>query len=228
MSILVADLNHNNPIDLAKIKADGKVGGFIHKARQGTGFMDPLYRSRAAEVQAAGFELGAYDFATGDNVAEDVADFFDTVRPDARTSMWLDFEDNTKSQMSLAHALEHLDRVDQKLGRYEGIYAGNRIKTLIIGATQAQRDFLALHPFWLCEYGPVAKMVDDNHQPLPWKKWSLWQQWADGFGPSPPIVNGLERKADLSWFDGDRAALGAWWPLSAVEGADVPTAGETA
>lgn len=214
--ILVADCNHNNPVDFAKVAATGMAGGFIMKARQGTGFMDPLYRVRAPEVQAAGFELGAYDFATGDPVADNVADFLDTVKPDARTSLWLDFEDNTKSEMSMAQALEFLDRVDQAVGRRCGIYGGNRIKTLIIGISQAQRDFLGAHPFWLCEYGPVAKMVDDDRHPLPWDKPGLWQKWADGAGPSPPIVAGLERQADLSIFEGDRSALAAWWPLPAL------------
>ena len=178
--------------------------------------MDPLYKVRAPEVVDAGFEIGAYDFATGDNVADNVADFLDTVKPDARTSLWLDFEDNTKSEMSMAQALEFLDRVDQKAGRYCGIYGGNRIKTLILGISQAQRDFLGAHPFWLCEYGPVAKMVDDNRHPLPWAKPALWQKWADGSGPVSPIVDGLERQADLSIFDGDRAALSEWWPSATV------------
>lgn len=215
MRTLIADMNHANTVNFARIAAAG-IGGVIHKARQGVDFSDPAYAPRRELARAAGIEWGAYDFATHDDVAENVKDFLATAKPDARTSLWLDFEDNTKSEMSMAQALEFLDRVDQAVGRRCGIYGGDRIKSLIIGVSQAQRDFLGAHPFWLCEYGPVAKMVDDNHRPLPWAKWDLWQQWADGAGPNPPIIDGLERKADLSWFDGGPTSLNAWWPLPSI------------
>lgn len=223
MSILVHDCNHANAVNFPKIAAAG-IGGVIHKARQGVGFGDPAYASRRDLAKAAGVEWGAYDFATHDDVAENVKDFLATAKPDDRTSLWLDFEDNTKSEMSMAQALEFLDRVDQAVGRRCGIYGGNRIKEQItadketgrLACTPPQRDFLADHPFWLCEYGPVAKMVDRNGHPLPWAKPDLWQKWADGATPNAPIVDGLERQADLSIFEGDRAALAAWWPLPVI------------
>jgi lysozyme len=213
--ILIADMNHANTVNFSRIAAAG-IGGVIHKARQGTGFADPLYSSRRMQALAAGLEWGAYDFATGDAVEENVKDFLETAAPDDRTSLWLDFEDNAHSEMSMAQALEFMDRVDQAVGRSCGIYSGNRVKELIVGVNSDQRDFLAAHPFWLCEYGPTAKMVDKNGQPLPWAKWSIWQQWADGYGPNPPVIDGLERDADLSWFDGDKEAFTGWWPLPAV------------
>jgi lysozyme len=212
---LVADMNHANTVDFRRIAAAG-IGGVIHKARQGVGFGDPAYASRRLQAVAAGIEWGAYDFATHDDVAENVKDFLATAAPDERTGLWLDFEDNTASEMSMVQALEFLDRVDQAVGRRCGIYGGNRVKELVIGLTQDQRDFLGAHPFWLCEYGPVAKMIDVHGHALPWVKPDLWQQWADGYGPNPPIVDGLEHKADLSIFEGDRAALAAWWPLPAI------------
>lgn len=213
--ILVADLNHANPINFAKVAAAG-VRGIIHKARQGVGFTDPLYSVRRSVARQVGLEWGAYDFATDDPVAQNVAGFLATAKPDDRTSLWLDFEDNSKSEMSIGQALEFLDRVDQSVGRYCGIYGGNRVKEQIVHLNSTQRDFLGAHPFWLCEYGPVARMVDVNGHPLPWAKPDLWQKWADGEGPSPPIIDGLERGADLSVFDGDADALAAWWPLPAI------------
>lgn len=221
--ILVADCNHANPVDFERVAKTGLVGGIIHKATQGVSFADYLYSKRRELVAEAGLEWGAYDFSSDDDVRENVQRFLAVARPDARTGLWLDFERNPGHQMTIGQALEFLDRVDQAVGRRCGIYGGgDQLKPAMIGLTDAKREFLSQHPFWLCEYGPVAKMLDPNGHPLPWAKPDLWQKFADGVGPTPPIVDGLERKADLSIFDGDRAALAEWWPLPGI-----PTVGNT-
>jgi GH25 family lysozyme M1 (1,4-beta-N-acetylmuramidase) len=218
--ILIADMNHANPVNFAKMAAAG-IGGVIHKVDQGLGFADPLYAARRVLAEAAGLEWGGYDFATDDDVATNVARFFMLARPDARTSLWLDYENNPRHDMSMAMALEFLDRGDQILGRRIGIYGGDRIKRFVPGLRDAQRDFLGAHPLWGCEYGPAWKNVDVNGHPLPWAKPDLWQFTGDGIGPGPHTVDGLEHGADLSRFDGDRAALAAWWPLPALPAAPV-------
>lgn len=214
--ILVADMNHANPVDFRKIAAAG-VGGVIHKAVQGLTYTDSLYGARKALAQEAGLEWGAYDFSTDDDVALNVARFLAVAKPDARTSLWLDFENNPRHDMNMAMALEFLDRVDQTVGRYCGIYGGDRIKRFVVNLTFAQRNFLGAHPLWGCEYGPRWKNQDVNGHELPWKNGPvLWQFTGDGIGPGPHTVDGLERGADLSRFEGDRAALAAWWPLPAI------------
>lgn len=215
MSILVADMNHNNTVDFDRIAKAG-IGGVIHKATQGVGFTDNKYTSRRLLCEAAGVEWGGYDFNVSDNVKDDVDKFFAVAQPTARTLMMLDFERNPAADMTLGQALEFLDRGDQKLGRRLTFYGGDKIKSAIVHATDTQRDFLAAHPYMLCEYGPTAKMVDVNGHPLPWKQPDLWQKWADHFGPNPPMIDGLEDDADLSIFQGDRAALAAWWPGPAI------------
>lgn len=221
--ILVADLNHNNTINFARVAAAG-IGGVIHKATQGLSFTDSLYAMRRAAAGGYALEWGAYDFCTDDDVHQNVLRFLAVAKPDPRTSLWLDYERNKDHQMTMPQALEFLDRVDQAVGRYCGIYGGgDRLKPDCIGLSDKDREFLAAHPYWLCEYGPTAKMTDPNGHPLPWAKPSLWQKWADGAGPNPPMIDGLERQADLSVFDGDRAALADWWPLP-----HVPDAGAAA
>lgn len=105
--------------------------------------------------------------------------------------MALDFEDNRASNMTLAQAVEFLDRGDQKLGRPLWLYGGNRIKETIIHATQATRDFLAKHPLWGCQYGPIFKLFDANQKALPWLRVSLHQFTGDGVGPVPHSVPGI-------------------------------------
>lgn len=210
--ILVADCNHANPVDFVAVARSNLVGGFILKATQGIGFTDPAFRQRFDAAKLLSFEVGAYDFNVSDDIAADVAKFFEVVEPDAKTLMALDFERNPSADMTLEQALEFLDRGDQRLGRAMVIYGGDKIKSAIVKATPAQRDFLGRHPLWGAEYGPVWKNLDANGEPLPWPNGpDLWQKWADGYGPRPPRVQGLEQHADFSSFPGTRQELATWW-----------------
>lgn len=218
LSPLVADVNHANPVDLQKFAAAGGVG-VIHKATQGS-FVDKAYGARRDQARAAGLEWGAYDFNTGDPVKDQVARFIQTAQPDFRMSLWLDFEDNRASQMTLAQAREFLGRVDQILGRPCGIYSGNRIKELLQHATANDGEFFGAHPLWLCQYkighADIELEALNGIISLPdfWTKYFLLQYTGDGIGPQPHTMPGLENGADLNVFDGTPAELRAAWPLS--------------
>jgi lysozyme len=221
---VVADMNHANPIGLrgdeaagfAAMRAAGLVG-IIHKARQGVGFGDPKFAARRDLAREAGLLVGAYDFATHDVVADNVADFlaFTDARADPALSLWLDFEDNRASQMTAAQAKEFLDRVDQSTGRACGIYGGNRIAEQVKDGD----PWWAGHPLWLCQYKTAASLRNADLAalkphitvPPPWQAWFLLQYSGDGVGPLPHTVPGLENGADLNVFDGAPADLAAQW-----------------
>ncbi len=214
---LVADMNHNNPVDFDRIAKAGIVGA-IHKAIQGH-FIDGEYAKRRPLAQKAGLEWGAYAFNTGDPVADQVALFLKIAAPDERTSLWLDFEDNKASPMSGEQAREFLDRVDQKIGRACGIYGGNRIREKV----EPDDDFFPQHPLWLCQYKlglPDSVTLDELNKhisvPKPWSKYFLLQYTGDGVGPRPHTVDGLENGADLNAFNGTAADLRAVWALPAI------------
>jgi lysozyme len=223
---VVADMNHNNAVDFANLAANGIIG-VVHKATQGLGFTDPAYDARRAAATAAGLKWGAYDFATGDKVADNVARFFAVAKPDANTLMCLDFEDNTRSQMSGAQAHEFLDRVDQKLGRACWIYGGNRIFEQITD----NDPFWPKHPLWLCQYKTDPALRDTDlatlskhiRVPPPWKTWTLLQYTADGVGPLPHTVPGVENGADLNAYAGTTDQLRAVWPGPSLAAAAPPT-----
>src|SRR5258708_30461770 len=91
---VVVDLSHHNgKVDLAQAGQNGVIG-VIHKATQGTLYVDPLYHANLAQASAANLLWGAYHFGvSGDGVAQ--AEFFlDTVKPIAHTLLVLDFEGN--------------------------------------------------------------------------------------------------------------------------------------
>jgi GH25 family lysozyme M1 (1,4-beta-N-acetylmuramidase) len=229
----VADIYHLNPVDFGKLKAARYNGiaceAIIHKASQGTGVADPAYAQRRPGALAAGFLWGAYAFNTGEPVKAQVAEYLKVAAPDAQTALFLDFEDNSKSEMTLPQAVEFLDRVEQAVARHCRLYSGNRLKTLIVHATDAQRDFLAADRtrLWGCEYDPVFKDTDDAGKPLPWPAPFLWQDTGDGIGPQPHTLDGLQAGADLSIFKGTRDQLAAAWaglPLQPAAAAPAPAA----
>jgi lysozyme len=212
MTILVADLNHANPINFNKLRATGLVSGIIHKVSQGAFFSDRMYGQRKVAAMAAGFLWGGYDFATDDDVAGTVGRFLMLAGKDAQTLYCLDYENNPRHDMSMSMALEFLQRVDQAIGRPCVIYGGDRIKRFVPGLNDSQRDILAARPLWGCEYGPKWKNVDVNGDPLPWTDGpDLWQYTGDGVGPGPHTVDGLENGADLSKFLRDPSRFTDWW-----------------
>ena len=197
---LVADMNHNNTVIFDRIVAAGIIG-VIHKATQGSGFTDHLYALRRQLAKRVGLCWGAYHFNDGSDVEKQVQHFLDVAQPDEHTSLWLDFEDNPRSNMSIDQAREFLQLVDKKTGRYCGIYGGNRIKENL----PHPDAFFGKHRLWLCQYGPVAKI------PNSWQNYFLWQYTGDGVGPKPHSVPGLEPGADLNTYGGTVDELRRNW-----------------
>lgn len=217
MTCYVADMGSQNTVDVGKLAASGCVG-LIHRATRSNEKDDPLYHPRRSLWRAAGGKWGGYAFNTGEDAKTQTDRFLGFAKFEADESAWLDLERNPSGtgQMTLAMVTEFLDLVDQALGRRCGLYSGDVIKTIITRATDTQRDFLALHPLWGCEYGPRWKNVDANGHPLPWAKTFLDQFTGDGIGPEPHTLDGLEDGADLSVFAGTADELRTAWPLPAM------------
>ena len=218
---LVADFYHGNPVDFTKLQAANwngiKCGGVIMKCTQGASYVDPAYASR--KIQAPPLPVAAYHFGTGEPVQTQVNNFLTHAQLTDTTGLWLDYEDNAASQMSLAQAIDFMGGVDTATGRTCGVYSGNTLKQAIAKAAPADRTFLAAHAFWLADYAPTPVMTDYNGKPLPWDVPFLHQFSGDGSGPLPHTLDGLENGADLSVFRGSIAQLTAAWPLPVVASA---------
>ena len=117
MTPIVADIYHGDRVlgdrpgetnGLIQFVAAG-FRGLIHKATQGVHSADPLYAARRKlAADAAVPHWGAYDFNTGDPVAQQVDFFFQAAQPDTSTFCVIDFEDNTQSEMSLDQLCDYL------------------------------------------------------------------------------------------------------------------------
>lgn len=211
MKPVVADIYHGDTVaghnceGFCTARAAG-LAGVIHKATQGRGMVDSAYAYRRPLALAAGLLWGAYHFNTGENIADQVSNFFAHAEPDATTLMALDFEDNRLSNMSAMQMVDFLEKADAKLGRKLVIYGGNRIKEHIKELPNDAQAFVASHPLWLCQYGPTAVM------PSGWDKYFLWQYTGDGIGPTPHKFDGFEESGlDLNVFNGLDLAK-AWAP----------------
>lgn len=210
-NVRVVDISHHNTVrpDGFKKAAAAGIWGVILKATQGTGMVDKTFQDRAQRALDAGLLVGAYHFNTGENVADQIDHFFDTVQPDANTLMALDYEDNRASNMSIHQVVEFLHRGEDKLGRKLALYSGNRLKETIGNLSDSDQEYVCSHKLWLCQYGPKAVLPDgfDNY-------W-LWQFTGDGVGPRPHWVDGIEctgnNGIDLNRYDGTIEQLKQDW-----------------
>lgn len=187
---LIVDLSHhNNVTSYVDMKKAGIIG-IIHKATQGTNYVDARYALRIKRARETGLLVGAYHFATSDKVEDQVSHFLHTVGSDKDVLLCLDFEPNTTGgSMSLRQARDWLELVKEKTGQLAVIYSGSMMKETL---GNKKDEMLAKHKLWLCQYGPKAKV------PANWDNFWLHQYAADGEGPQPRKVAGIDDYPDLN------------------------------
>jgi lysozyme len=199
----VLDISHHNEVtSWAEVKAAGIVG-IIHKATEGTSYIDDQYESARADALGVGLLWGAYHFATASDPEAQAANFLDVVGIDDDTLYCLDWEDYEGNTMNTEQARKFMELVDNATGANRCvIYGGNRIKE----ALGSQEDeFFGAHRLWLCQYGssPVV-------QPS-WDDYWLWQ-YSDGeVGPQPRGCPGVSGYVDTNSWPGTDEELAAQW-----------------
>jgi lysozyme len=200
----VIDLSHHNSVSsFEDVKNDGIVG-VIHKATQGTGFVDSRYDSRKARALAAGLLWGAFHFGVGGNIPGQVDHFLNVVSPGKADLLVLDFEPNTQGKtMTLAEAEQFVQLVKDRTGRFPGLYSGESfIRTKVGGntATVLKNCFL-----WVAKFSANLPVV-----PAAWKTFTFWQYTDGNSGLQPHQVNGVGR-CDRDKFNGTAENLPKLW-----------------
>jgi lysozyme len=205
----VIDLSHHNQnLDFSQIANPGGILGVIHKATQGTRYVDPTYRSHMRAALDAGLLWGAYHFGTGSDGVEQAQHFLDVVSPGPQTLLALDFEANPQGpSMSLEEARGFVIHVHEVTGRWPGLYSGYYIKHLLGSNSD---PVLANCWFWLAQYGPTAVV------PANWDTWDMWQYTDGAAGPDPHEVPGAGL-CDRDKFNGDESGLQTLWGVTQLQ-----------
>ena len=190
------DLSHHNtiPSSLAGARNSGIVG-VIHKATEGTGFVDSKLTSRAALARDAGLKFGVYHFVRPGKMDQQVDFFLNTVRAvvDDDTLFCLDWED---SGVSLDDAVAFLQRVQRSTGHDPVLYSGNVLKEALNGKADPR---ISCYRLWLAQYANAPVL------PPGWSKFWGWQYTDAGSVP------GITPPTDLNAYDGTAAELAADW-----------------
>jgi len=209
----VIDLSHHNtvPESLWPARESG-IWGVIHKATEGTSFVDSKLGARFALAHEAGMLWGGYHFIRPGNIAQQADHFVRTMAPytDDKTLFALDYED---AGVTLAQCDDFMDNVELSTGRSCVLYSGHVLKDAIKAGQPGAVD-LAERRLWLAQYASSPTAPDG------FAIW-LWQYSDKGEVPgiTPPTdVNAYAGTVDdleASWAGRDAAPGPAPDPLPA-------------
>lgn len=204
----VIDLSHHNPEpNWSQLKAGG-VLAVIHKATQGTGYVDPTYEPRWLKATSAGFLWCPYHFLEGTQITKQVDHFLDVVNPPQGGRMVIDHEqDATLEQLCQAVTYLWSKRPDVELT----IYSGHTIKEQL--GTSTVRNELSKTSLWIAQYNNASAPSWPKQQ---WPQWSLWQ-WTD-----KETVPGITQPVDGNRWNGSNEALVRFMTPTADQPAPAP------
>ena len=198
----VLDLSHHNRVtNLQTVKAAG-IWGIIHKATEGTGFVDRKYAGRRKGFLEIGLLWGAYHFLHPRNTKAQLDHFLRVVGVDDATLYALDWEKSSTGTANEAQAEEFMHLLEAATGRKGAIYSGDVAKEQIHGIN----EYLGSCRLWLAQY---------SNQPTTQASWHgdvwLWQ-YSDGrLGPQPHGCPGCKGDVDTNSWTGTRGELRAQW-----------------
>lgn len=203
---LVVDISHYQPDpDFVKLKENGTIG-VIHKATEGTSYVDDQLFERAKKAMDAGLSWSTYHFLRGDSSPEtQMKHYLGTIDPRQGERVCIDHE-HTASLDALRAAVNYIraTRPDLQIT----IYSGHLIKEQIPGNTKD--DFLAANTsLWIAHYTSAAAPTWPKGT---WPAWSLWQYTDEG------TATGISGNVDANRWNGDPADLPKWFgPAEDVE-----------
>lgn len=201
----VIDLSHHNPTpNWPQVKAGGVIG-IIHKATEGTSFVDKDYASRKAGALAAGLSWSSYHFLKHGSVAQQMQHYVNTAGAAPGDRLVVDYEDTATTLTDLEDAVEWLfDNTECEVT----VYGSNHLVDSVRGKTSPLLERTSL---WQARYSSNQPAVPTNI----WPTWSLWQ-----FTDSA-TVQGISAPVDANKWNGDLAKLPGWFSAGAA--APTPT-----
>src|SRR5262245_43775661 len=194
----VIDLSHWNPTpDWATLKQAGIIG-VIHKATEGTSYVDPCLFDRARDALDAGLCWSTYHFLTDADPEEQMQHYLTTIDPREGERVCIDHEDDDTTLEQLQDAVTYI--LDNRPDLQITIYSGHTIKNQL--PDTVHDDILAGTSLWIAHYTSNASPTWPTGT---WKTWSLWQ-WTDS-----EDVPGCDEPVDGDRWNGNPANLPLWF-----------------
>lgn len=190
---MVLDLSHHNGVSSFETVYYQGIRGIIHKATEGSSYVDPMYAPRRAAAKKAGLLWGAYHFFRPGDIVRQVEHFMRHAAPEPGTLMALDHED---PKCSAADAIQFLQLLEAKIGRRPVIYSGHVIKEQLGNQVN---EYLGGCRLWLAQYGKMANV------PNCWDDYWLWQFTESG------DIKGVTGEVDVNSFKGTEEDLINQW-----------------
>ena len=200
------DISHHNTVTSFQQVKDNGIVGVFHKATQGRTLVDAKYHNRRQRTLDVGLLWGAYHFGVKGNVTQQVDHFLDTASPTDADLLVLDFEPNPigdSGTMTLAEAEQFVTLVNQRIGRFPGLYSGQSFIRQKVGSntnTALKNCFL-----WIARYSSNLPIV-----PPAWNTFTFWQYTDGNAGDQPHQVPGIGR-CDRDKFNGSLEGLQRLW-----------------
>lgn len=206
-----------NGIDIASYQATlnpASMSGtdfIIIKTTQGTGYVNPTWRTQADQTLQSGKLLGLYHYISGGNAAAEAQYFVDAARPYVgRALLALDWESGENGAWGDTGYLENVAReVIRLTGVKPLIYASASVYSAV--APIAQRLDCGL---WVAQYPNYERT---GYQATPWNE-GAYACAIRQYSSSGQLA-GFAGNLDLDKFYGDKAA---WGKYAAVNGKPAP------
>lgn len=203
--VKIIDISHHQDFpDFEKVRAAGVIA-LIHKASEGSSYVDPNRAKNCSNAIKAGIACCTYHWLKPGNANQQIAFFLKTVDPVPGERMVIDYEEDGCTLSDLKEAVQAL--LDDPRDLQVTVYSGHLLKEQLDG----QHDsFLADNTdLWLAQYTSGTPTWSTGTYPY----WTLWQYSETGH------IDGIgDNYVDLNRFNGSDENLVKWIsPASGVE-----------
>lgn len=189
-------------IDWPKVRATGQRYVFV-KATEGDFYADPTFDDNWRGAKSAGLLRGAYHFfrcnVDPKKQATKFIDYVKSMNDDGELPPVLDLESNdgqTKDKI-LSRVKTWIDQVEAAFGKKPIIYSGQYfLQDYLSEAGGGPPAWTKEYPLWLAQYPNNYVEGMQPYLPRGWYKWLFWQYSEKG------VVNGINAKVDLNFFNG--------------------------
>jgi lysozyme len=182
--------------DFEAVAASGVVA-MIHKATEGTGYIDPNRGENIRNAMDAGIACCTFHWLKPGDAADQMQFYLDVIEPVGGERMVIDYEESGCQLDDLEEAVSVLLDAGRRL--QVTVYSGHLLKEQLNGS---RNELLANNTdLWLAQYTSGSPSWSTGTYP----KWTLWQYSETG------EVDGVNGSlVDLNAFDGSDAELVRW------------------